>query len=92
MIYDPVDIRISASNKRRQVWRKWWCCFFLGGGGGGGGAGPPPPPPPPPPPGHTDPHPESATEGESNERFSRSVESATNLVETLFSKKKCLEA
>ena len=42
--------------------------------------------------GHTDPHPESATEGESNERFSRSVESATNLVETLFTKKKCLEA
>ena len=76
MIYDPVDIRISASNKRRQVWRKWWCCF----GGGGGGSG------------HNDPHPESATEGESNERFSRSVESATNLVETLFSKKKCLEA
>ena len=32
--------------------------------------------------GHTDPHPESATEGESNERF----RSATNLVE------KCLEA
>ena len=51
--------------------------FFFGGGGGSG---------------HTDPHPESATEGESNERFSRSVESATNLVETLFSKKKCLEA
>ena len=42
--------------------------------------------------GHTDPHPESATEGESNERFSRSVESATNLVETLFTEKKCLEA
>ena len=42
--------------------------------------------------GHTDPHPESATEGESNERFSRSVESATNLVEALFTKKKCLEA
>ena len=50
--------------------------LFWGGGGSG----------------HTDPHPESATEGESNERFSRSVESATNLVETLFSKKKCLEA
>ena len=50
--------------------------FFFGGGGSG----------------HPDPHPESATEGESNERFSRSVESATNLVETLFSKKKCLEA
>ena len=73
MIYDPVDIRISASNKRRQVLRKRWCCFVGGSG-------------------HTDPHPESATEGESNERFSRSVESATNLVETLFTKKKCLEA
>ena len=46
----------------------------LGGGEGGGESG------------HTDPHPESATEGESNERFSRRVESATNLVETLFSK------
>ena len=76
MIYDPVDIRISASNKRRQVLRKRWCCFV----GGGGGAG------------HPDPPPESATEGESNEQFSRSVESATNLVETLFTKKKCLEA
>ena len=48
--------------------------------GGGGGSG------------HTDPHPESATEVENNEWFSRSVESATKLVETLFTKKKFLKA
>ena len=78
--YKNIRLKQTSSGLKKVV-----MLFFFGGGGGGAAT-------PPPPPGHTDPHPESATEGESNERFSRSVESATNLVETLFSKKKCLEA
>ena len=76
MIYDPVDIRIQSQTNVRSE-ESGGVVLWKGGGGGSG---------------HTDPHPESATEVENNERFSRSVESATKLVETLFTKKKFLKA